>query len=85
MARSIGKFPVILIVSAPGEVMRERILGRTRTAEDASEAGIEVLEHQLATAEPVTDAEQALIIEVENVDNVDVAAIAAEIKDAAKR
>jgi aminoglycoside phosphotransferase family enzyme/adenylate kinase family enzyme len=85
MARSIGKFPVILVVSAPEEVMRERILGRARTAEDASEAGIEVLKHQLETTEPVTDAEQALIIKVENVDHVDVAAIAAEIKDAAKR
>ncbi len=85
VARSIGKFPVILVVSAAEEVMRERILGRTRSAEDASEAGIAVLEHQLAAAEPVTDAEQALIFEVENVDDVDVAAIAAEIKDAAKR
>jgi aminoglycoside phosphotransferase family enzyme/adenylate kinase family enzyme len=84
-ARKLGIFPVILVVSAPEELMRERILGRARAADDASESGIEVLEHQLESAEPVTNAEQALVIEVENKDEVDVAAIAAKIKDAAKR
>jgi aminoglycoside phosphotransferase family enzyme/predicted kinase len=85
VARRVARYPVILAVSAPEELMRERILERQREADDPSEAGLEVLKHQLENAEPVTDAEQALVIEIDNVGEVDVAAIAARIKAAAKR
>lgn len=85
IARRAKKFTVILVVTAPPQLMRERILGRARAADDASEAGLEVLDHQLASAEPVTGAEAALVIEVENVQDVDVAAIAARIKDTARK
>ena len=84
-ARRGGIFPAIVAVSAPPELMRKRILDRAGLAEDASEAGLDVLEHQLDRFEPVTDSENALVIEVENVDEVDVSSIAARIKDAAKR
>jgi predicted kinase len=85
IARCSGRFPVILAISAPPDLMRERIQSRARAADDASEAGLEVLEHQIQSAEPVTDAERALVVEVENVGEVDVTAVATEIKAAAKR
>ena len=88
IARQCGGVPVIMPVSAPVELMRQRILARTDRADDASEAGLAVLEHQFANAEPVADQEQALVIPVDNSANVDVAAIAAiaaEIKGKAKK
>jgi aminoglycoside phosphotransferase family enzyme/predicted kinase len=80
IARECGGVPVIMPVTAPVEVMRERILGRTARADDASEAGLAVLERQLADAEPVADEEGVLVIEVDNSMDVDVAALAAGIK-----
>jgi predicted kinase len=85
IARRYGGVPVILPVSAPVEVMRQRLLIRTDRADDASEAGLAVFEHQLANAEPVSDQERALVIPVDNSAKVDVAAIAAEIKGKAKK
>lgn len=85
IARHCGSVPVILAVSAPLERMRERILRRADRADDASEAGIAVLEHQLANAEAVTDEEQALVIQSDNDAGVDVAAIAVEIKESANK
>jgi predicted kinase len=40
-------------------VLRERIATRRRAARDASEADLGVLEHQLASREPLTSAELA--------------------------
>ena len=84
IAQHCESVPVILEVSAPIEVMRERILTRTRRAEDASEAGLAVLEHQIATAEFFTPAEQSLVITVDNSTEIDAAKIINEIKELAK-
>ena len=43
---------------APLEVLRERVERRGRGAHDASEAGIEVLEHQIASLEPLSEEER---------------------------
>jgi len=48
----------ILCVTAPVEVLRERVALRVRKGDDASEANLGVLEHQLQTAEPL-DADEA--------------------------
>ena len=82
VARRCGCYPVIVSLSVPRKLLERRILSR---AGDASEASLAVLEQQLENAEPVTDAERALVIEVDNVDGVDASAIAAGIKDAARR
>jgi uncharacterized protein len=46
--------------AAPEPVLRARISGRLEAGRDASEATIEVLEHQLATADPLAPDELAL-------------------------
>ena len=42
--------------------MRERIVRRALVGGDASEAGLEVLEHQLRTAEPLAADERADVV-----------------------
>ena len=75
---------MLLAVSAPAGLLRQRILSRDRLDEDASEAGIGVLEHQLANSELVTKEEPALVFYVDNTGEIDVPAIATDIKEAAK-
>jgi uncharacterized protein len=57
IAREAGVAFRIVSCEAPEGVLRERILRREAEASDASEAGIAVLEKQLATQEPL-DAEE---------------------------
>lgn len=85
IARDCNCMPVILQISAPIEVMRERILARECRAKDASEAGLAVLEHQIATADPLTPSEKALAIVVENAAEIDVPAIALAIREVAQK
>lgn len=85
IARKCECTAVILAVSAPLEIMRQRVRARERSAADASEAGLQVLEHQLTIVDPVTDGEAAQIVRLENVANVDVAAVASGIKARAKK
>jgi aminoglycoside phosphotransferase family enzyme/gluconate kinase len=49
---------VILALDAPREVLRSRVQAREREARDASEAGIAVLERQLAAVEPLAAGER---------------------------
>lgn len=51
LARSIGCPFLIVACQAPADVLRTRVAARTVAAQDASEAGLEVLERQLATVE----------------------------------
>ncbi len=46
--------------SAPEPVLRERVMKRLERGRDASEATIDVLEHQLAHADPLSSEELAL-------------------------
>jgi aminoglycoside phosphotransferase family enzyme/predicted kinase len=57
LARELGVPYAIADCQAPESVLRERVAARERAARDASEAGIAVLEHQLASREPLTDQE----------------------------
>ena len=50
---------VIIGFDADEATLRERIARRLQEAKDASDADIEVLEHQLSTQEPLTPAERA--------------------------
>ncbi|HZP85246.1 MAG TPA: AAA family ATPase [Burkholderiales bacterium] len=58
LARRLGVPFAIASFTAPDHVLRERIAARARAGKDASEANIEVLEHQLRTHEPLTAIEQ---------------------------
>lgn len=84
MAMSIAKdaaLPcVFLQVTASKDVMRDRIRQRSSQETDASEARLDVLEHQLATAEPLTNEEQEIAIACDNSGEIDIDEIAASIK-----
>lgn len=58
---------LILAFEASETTLRERVVLRERTGVDASEAGLAVLEQQLASAEPLTAGEQthALVIDTD--------------------
>ena len=56
-ARERGAPFVLVACAAPEATLRERILRREREGSDASEAGIAVLERQLANVEPLTGEE----------------------------
>ena len=58
LARDMDLPFAIAACEAPEAVLRERVASREREAKDASEAGLNVLEHQLATWEPLSDAER---------------------------
>ncbi len=79
VATDLGLPCILLEVTAPTEVLRERIRQRSLRRNDASEAGLEVLEHQLATAEPLTHKEETLAISFENNGNIDIDALAAQV------
>jgi aminoglycoside phosphotransferase family enzyme/predicted kinase len=53
----------ILDCQVPVDILRERIVRRARDGQDASEAGLEVLQHQLDTEEALTEDEQAFVTE----------------------
>lgn len=61
LADTLGVPFVILDFVADENVMRARILEREKQRRDASEAGIAVLEHQLATREPLQADEQPFV------------------------
>jgi len=56
---------LILDFHVPQEVLRARITERLTRADDASEAGLAVLDHQLAAREPLTPAEMAAAVAVD--------------------
>jgi aminoglycoside phosphotransferase family enzyme/predicted kinase len=53
---------------APEATLRQRIAARTASGRDASDAGLAVLERQLATAQPLTGAERAEAVTFETED-----------------
>lgn len=53
---------VILEVSAPENLLRERVQQRMQRGQDASEADITVLENQIRNSEPLNDSELAVTI-----------------------
>jgi predicted kinase len=65
LARTKGLACHMLACEAPTEVLRERVRRRAEEGADPSEAGIEVLEAQLASCESLTPDELALTIPVD--------------------
>jgi aminoglycoside phosphotransferase family enzyme/predicted kinase len=71
---------VLISVDAPVDVLRERVQKRSRKADDASEARLDVHEHQLATAAPMTAAEREIAILCDTSREIDVDKLAARLK-----
>lgn len=78
-ARNCASGCVILQVTAPDKVMRARLRQRQAQGSDISEAGLEVLEYQLATAEPLTKAEKGRAICYENSSALQIDQLVAQI------
>jgi predicted kinase len=70
---------ILLEVTAPTEVLRDRIRQRSLRRDDASEASFDVLELQLATAEPFTHQEKTIAISCENDGEIDIDALTAQV------
>jgi hypothetical protein len=65
LARDAGAAFLIASCEAPEDVLRERVARREKAGRDASEAGVAVLEAQLATSEPLGEDELACAVRVE--------------------
>jgi predicted kinase len=65
LARELGATPRILHCTAPMSVLRERVSSRQQKRQDASEAGVDVLERQTGWREEFTDVERPLVLEVD--------------------
>ena len=59
LAAELGVPFVIVALVANGATLRERIMRRLHEANDASDADVAVLEHQLLTQEPLTPDEHS--------------------------
>lgn len=68
LARERGIPCRILDLQVSERVLRQRVLAREKEGRDPSEAGIAVLERQLATSEPLTSEELALSVVVDSTD-----------------
>jgi hypothetical protein len=72
LARTLKVPFVILEVSAPEELLRERIQARASAEHEASDADIEVLEHQLSRRDLLGKDEQPYVVTVENTQELDI-------------
>ena len=66
---------VILDIQATENILRQRLHQRTGQKNEVSEAGVTVLEHQLTTAEPLTNEEQRLALSVNGMEPVSLASL----------
>jgi len=72
------RVPIVLVdVRAPRQLLRSRILSRAEAGTDPSEASLEVLEHQIATADPVLASENLPVIRVDGRKPLEPAALTA--------
>jgi hypothetical protein len=71
IAARVGYRFIILDCRAPQAQLRERIKERLQRNQDASEAGLEVLDQQILSREPLSDTEQGHTLIVDNAAGTD--------------
>lgn len=71
LALELGVPFAILAFDAPPEVLRERVAKRAAEGRDAADADVEVLQHQLATREPLGEDEQPFALAIDTSREVD--------------
>jgi predicted kinase len=79
LARERGIPVVLLDLTAPVEVLRERVERRRVERRDPSEATVEVLEHQLQAVEPFDAGEEAMRIPIDSSVAIEVRDVIADI------
>ncbi len=77
VASSLGVDSVLVCAEAPVHILRSRIEERAKQKDEASEAGLAVLEHQLASAAPIGRNEAAISVDTDL--DIDVNDVVAEI------
>jgi hypothetical protein len=77
LAHELGVPFLILEMRTPVELLKQRIIERLQRSDDPAEATVEILESQLASAEPLQPAEsrQALVVTPELADSEELAAL----------
>lgn len=84
LAAELGVPFAILALEAPEATIRQWIRGRSKGGTDASDADESVLEHQLATEEPLTEEEEAFAVRVDTSRGPDPSDLARELVDLAR-
>ncbi len=82
LARSLDFPAAIVDVVAGKDEMHHRLLRRARGANDASEANLAVLDHQLSTAGALTPDERAVSVVCDNSASPDIEELVRNVKDA---
>jgi len=72
LTRSLQIPCFILDYQAVPDLLRQRVTQRLRRAQDVSDATLEVLEHQLQTAESLSDEERPFVIKVDTSGDIDI-------------
>ena len=65
MADRLGARPLILDCAAPETLLRSRVVERARRRDDASDATVSVLDHQLRHQDPLTEEERSMAFPLE--------------------
>ena len=76
IARDCNCPSVIVDINVPERVLKKRIMDRGHARQDVSEAGLDVLRHQMATMEALTPEERSLTVDCDNSEVFDVRKIA---------
>jgi predicted kinase len=71
LASELGAALVVLNVTAPDEVLRQRVAARAAAGDDVSEAGPSILERQLKQRDTLSADETARVIEIDTSGPVD--------------
>jgi len=81
VARKRNCRAVTVAVSAPDTVLRERLLQRQREADCVSDAGLDVLDYQQTTWQPISRSESPGTIMCENTGELDIDALVVQIRN----
>lgn len=84
LAQTCGAPFLILDIQADDAVLRRRIQARHRDNRDASDADLQVLDHQLAQQDPLGEEERPHVVEVRNEDGLDLEAVTARVLQQAR-
>ena len=69
----------ILAYQAEEAILKQRIKQRVQRDDDASDATVEILQHQLENHEPISEEEKLFTVEIDTSDDVDINAIIKQI------
>ena len=71
LAKSMKLRYFILAYQAEEKVLRQRVMARAQLGTDASDATVEILNHQIQNYQPLTNAELAYTIEIDTSLDID--------------